>query len=79
MARGRKPAQTIEQQIINIQQEINKKQDEISSLKLQLDSLNKEKEQAELQKLNEAIKASGKTVEEVFQIISQTPDDWKKI
>lgn len=70
MAR-RKTKLSIDEKIIDIRSQIEEKQNEIKSLKEQLKALESEKEKADLESLYAVLKESGKTVDDVRNMLTQ--------
>lgn len=70
MAR-RKTKLSIDEKIIDIKSQIEEKQNEIKSLKEQLKALESEKEKADLESLYAVLKESGKTVDDVRNMLTQ--------
>lgn len=70
MAR-RKTKLSIDEKIIDIKSQIEEKQNEIKSLKEQLKALESEKEKADLEALYAVLKESGKTVDDVRNMLTQ--------
>ena len=68
MARARR-VKTVDEKIMEAEQLIQKKQEELAVLKKDLESLKKEKQEADLQKLYATIIEKGMTVEEVVDLI----------
>lgn len=70
MAR-RKTKLSIDEKIIDIRSQIEEKQNEIKSLKEQLKLLESEKEKVDLEALYAVLKESGKTVDDVRNMLTQ--------
>lgn len=70
MAR-RKTKLSIDEKIIDIKSQIEEKQNEIKSLKEQLKALESEKEKVDLEALYAVLKESGKTVDDVRNMLTQ--------
>lgn len=70
MAR-RKTKLSIDEKIIDIRSQIEEKQNEIKSLKEQLKLLESEKEKVDLEALYAVLKESGKTVDDVRNLLTQ--------
>lgn len=62
-------SKTVDEKIMEAEQLIQKKQEELAFLKKDLESLKKEKQEADLQKLYATIIEKGMTVEEVVDLI----------
>ena len=69
MARGRKPNLTVEQKIEVCKKEIQELEDKLISKKQELDNLNVALDDAKKERLFEAIKASGKSVDDVLELL----------
>ena len=70
MAR-RKTKLSIDEKIIDIRSQIEEKQNEIKSLKEQLKLLESEKEKVDLEALYAVLKESGKTVDDIRNLLTQ--------
>ena len=71
MPRGRKKAEpiTIEAQIEQAEAEIQAHKEAIADLKKKLKELKAAKQQADMEKLMSAVKESGKTMEQVLEML----------
>ena len=69
MPRGRKPNLTTEQKIAAVEQEIENLKEQIVQKKIELDKLNADLENEKKEKLFQAIKESGKSVDEILEMI----------
>lgn len=69
MPRGRKPNLTTEQKIAAVEQEIENLKEQIVQKKIELDKLNVDLENEKKEKLFQAIKESGKSVDEILEMI----------
>lgn len=70
MAR-KKSKLSIDEKIVEVMSQIEEKQNEIKSLKEQLKALESEKEKADLEALYAVLKESGKTVDDVRNMLTQ--------
>lgn len=71
MPRGRK-SYTLDEKIEMTENAIETKTEELSELKSTLKDLKRQKEQEDLSALNELIKSSGKSIEEVKSILENS-------
>ena len=73
MPRGRKRVtpQTIEERIETVDAKIGELKGQIKELRAEKKELEAEKERAEISELYRAMKASGKTVEDVVKVIEE--------
>lgn len=72
MPRGVKKIVSIDEKISAKEAEIIKLEEDLKSAKADLKSLKKEKEDEDLKNLYEAVKASGKTIEEILAMLAPT-------
>ncbi len=72
MARARKGARTLEDQIIDVDIEIEMLKEEISKLKAKRKKLMAQKDQEDMQKIMDLVKESGKTPAEFLVALSQS-------
>lgn len=72
MSRTKKtPMQTTDELIATVTAELEELQSQIKAKKAELKQLKAQKEAEEQQRLIEAVRASGKTIEEVLQLLGE--------